>query len=357
VIRRDSPSPLATALVDDIWIGAARALGYEVTRSGHCYASSDGGGHILIGLPEILDVDDCVAQLVFHELCHALVEGQDRRALPDWGLPLTDGDVRREHACLRVQAQLADECGLRELMSPTTEYRAYYQALPKDLVRRDESDPASDIAAKTLTAEAISGASWISTLRQALAATAANVSGAGSAQRHPLGFALGAAGETCGTCAWLYVGGRGRPVERCRQASENEGDATAAARTSRAFAACEKWEPPVDCETCGACCREAYHVVSVSMRDPVVWRQPDMIVRRGYRFEMLRTDDRCAALEVDRSRSCARSQAPPADHSRTPAPETRYRCGIYQDRPTTCRDFAAGGHHCLHARRRVGLSR
>jgi Fe-S-cluster containining protein len=88
------------------------------------------------------------------------------------------------------------------------------------------------------------------------------------------------------------------------------------------------------------------------MRDPVVWRQPEMIVRRGYRFEMLRTDDRCAALEVDRSRS----QTQPGDRSGTNEAAPHYRCRIYQDRPTTCREFAAGGHHCLHARRRVGLS-
>ena len=95
------------------------------------------------------------------------------------------------------------------------------------------------------------------------------------------------------------------------------------------------------CEACGACCREAYHVVSVSMRDPVVWKQPAFIVRRGYKFEILREGDHCAALAID--------PAAPAS--------SRYHCRIYEDRPTTCREFAAGGNHCLQARRRVGLSR
>ena len=39
-------------------------------------------------------------------------------------------DVVREHACLRLQAHLADAHGLRALMAPTTEYRAYHDALP-----------------------------------------------------------------------------------------------------------------------------------------------------------------------------------------------------------------------------------
>ncbi len=41
--------------------------------------------------------------------------------------------------------------------------------------------------------------------------------------RHPLGFPWGPAAETCGGCAWLYVGGRGAPVARCRQARADGG--------------------------------------------------------------------------------------------------------------------------------------
>jgi hypothetical protein len=33
-----------------------------------------------------------------------------------------------------------------------------------------------------------------------------------------------------------------------------------------------------------------------------------------------------------------------------------YACTIYEHRPRPCREFAAGGRHCLDARRRVGLS-
>jgi Fe-S-cluster containining protein len=112
-------------------------------------------------------------------------------------------------------------------------------------------------------------------------------------------------------------------------------------RTERSHAACARWEAPVDCQDCGACCREAYHSVTVSMRDPVVWQEPQLIVRHGARFEIRREGPRCAALHVD---SDAR------------APAARYACTIYDNRPRPCREFAAGGRHCLDARRRVGLS-
>jgi Fe-S-cluster containining protein len=73
------------------------------------------------------------------------------------------------------------------------------------------------------------------------------------------------------------------------------------------------------------------------MRDPVVWKQPKLVVRHGPRFEILRDGDRCAALGSRGSE--------------------QYTCAIYEDRPQACRDFAAGGRQCLDARRRVGLSR
>jgi Fe-S-cluster containining protein len=85
--------------------------------------------------------------------------------------------------------------------------------------------------------------------------------------------------------------------------------------------------------------------VSVSMRDPVVWKQPGLIVREGHRWSLLRSGDRCAALE----------DGPPPGQ---PAVDARaFHCRIYEDRPRTCREFEQGGRHCLTARRRVGLSR
>ena len=149
----------------------------------------------------------------------------------------------------------------------------------------------------------------------------------------------GPAAETCGGCAWLYVGGRGRaggalPAERARAIGDG-------ARTEPEHRACARWEPPVDCQTCGACCREAYHSVTVSVRDPVVWKEPDLIVRDGHRFEIRRERDRVRG---------ARGQAAPGA---TPALRAARSTS---NRPHACREFAAGGRHCLEARRRVGLS-
>jgi hypothetical protein len=349
-MRRDAPSPLARDVIERAWIDAAARLGLRVVRTTDAYATSDGRGTIAIGVGEALDVDDAVAQLIFHELCHAITEGEAATARPDWGLDNTGPrDVVREHACLRLQAHLADAHGLRALMAPTTEYRAYHDALP-DAPLADGDDPAIAIARGAAARAAASP--WHEPLAAALAATAAALAAtadeplmaalaATAAAVHPLGMPLGPAGETCGSCAWLYVGGRGKAVERCRQAAAPNAEGP---RTGRDAPACARWEPPVDCATCGACCREAYHSVTVSMRDPVVWKQPALVERHAHRFEIRRDGDRCAAL-VDRR----------ADTSREPR-ERVFTCSIYEDRPQACRDFAAGGRHCLDARRRVGLS-
>jgi putative zinc- or iron-chelating protein len=325
-------SPLAVETVDEIWRQAAAAVGFRVERTRDAYATSDGRGVIAIGAGETLDDDDAFGQLVFHELCHAVTEGEGALARPDWGLDNVDAHVVREHACLRLQAALADRFGLRAAMQPTTVYRAYYLALPADPLAG--ADPAAAIAASAVAR--FDASSWRAPVEQALAASA--VLGRLPGSTHPLGFPMGPAGETCGSCAWLYVGGRGGPVPRCRQSAGAIGDG---ARTLPEHPACARWERPVDCRTCGACCREAYHSVTISVRDPVVWQEPDLIVRHGHRFEIRREGPRCAALEVTAAQA--------------PAP-TRYGCTIYDHRPHACREFAAGGRHCLDARRRVGLS-
>ena len=343
-MRTHAPSPLADATIERIWVAAAARLGFRVVRTTDAYASTDGRGMIAIGLDEALDVDDSVAQLIFHELCHAITQGNEALAMPDWGLDNTGPrDVVREHACLRLQAHLADGHGLRALMAPTTEYRDYHDALPAAPLGGD-ADPAIAIAREA--ARRAAEAPWRDRLAEALAATAAALARVGDPAKHgvglhPFGLPFGPSAETCGSCAWLYVGGRGKPVERCRQAAAPNADGP---RTRRDVSACARWEPPVDCATCGACCREAYHSVTVSVRDPVVWKQPELVERIGHRFEIRREGPRCAALVDLRG-------APAADSGRRV-----FTCAIYEDRPQACRDFAAGGRHCLDARRRVGLS-
>jgi hypothetical protein len=328
---RSAPSPLATPTIEAIWRGAAERLGFTIVRSRDAYATSDGRGVIAIAEDDLLDADDAVAQLIFHELCHAITEGEGALALPDWGLDNRAEHGVREHACLRFAAALADRFGLRAAMAPTTDYRAYHDALPEDPLA-EGADAAISMA--RATHQRFLASRWRAPLEDALAQTAslAVASGAGT---HPAGFPWGPLAESCGSCAWMYRGGRGPAVERCRQTARPMEDGL---RVEPATRACARWEAPVDCLTCGACCREAYHSVTVSVRDPVVWQEPAMIVRHGHRFEIRREGSRCAALAVAPS-------GPPA-----------YSCTIYEHRPKTCRDFAANGRHCLDARRRVGLS-
>ncbi|HEY7373245.1 MAG TPA: YkgJ family cysteine cluster protein [Polyangia bacterium] len=331
-MKEGDRSPLATSAIDEIWRRAAARVGFALARTDAAYASSDGRGGITIGAHETLDDDDAFAQLVFHELCHAITEGHASLDKPDWGLDNVPEHAVREHACLRVQAALSDRFGLRAPMAPTTPYRAYYAALPQDpLTAMSDGDGDGEAVALAAAAHARFAAStWRAPIEAALAETAAALAPAGA---HPLGFALGPVGESCGTCAWAYEGGRGAAVTRCRQSAPAAGDG---ARTARNHPACVHWEPAVDCRTCGACCREAYHSVTVSVRDPVVWQEPHLIERHGPRFEIRREGSRCAALQVE-----------PGGH---------YGCTIYEHRPRPCREFAAGGRHCLDARRRVGLS-
>ena len=338
--------------LDAIWIAAAEGVGLRVERSADAFASSDGRGRLAIGTRETLDPDDCLAQMILHELCHSLVEGPSSLGREDWGLDNeTDRDLAREHACLRVQAALTAPHGLRRVLAPTTEHRAFYDALPTDPLS-PRHDPTA-IAARLALARSTEPP-WSPHLARALEATATVVHAArGSAPPrsllaladpppapHPAtkGQALScgpqmvtvaANGESCGTCAWRFSGGRGRAVDRCRHAG--------GARVDPSWPACDRFEPDedVDCVRCGACCREAYGAVVVSARDPVVRRHPALIERDGDTLLLRREGDRCAALDRD------------AD---------RYTCRIYEGRPRTCREFERRGEHCLTARRRVGLS-
>jgi len=329
-----------------VWLGAARRIGLRVVRTPDAYAATDGRGTLAIAIDSALDADDSLAQMIFHELCHSLVEGEQAFAQPDWGMDNTGPDHDwREHACLRVQWVLAGRHGLRGVFAPTTEFRAFWDRLAGDVLA-DRTDPS--VAAAVAALRRAAQPPWAPALDEALAASAQIAAAAHGAARfaageprslwldvaappapHPTGLPAGAADGTCGTCAW-------RSNTRCRQAG---------ARVDPSWPACERFEAALDCQTCGACCRAAYHSVEVTRRDPAVKAQPAMIVDRGSYLELRRAGDRCAALEGG------------AIQHDQPAPTTsRYRCTIYDDRPRTCRDFTLGSAHCLTARRRVGLS-
>jgi hypothetical protein len=340
--------------LERVWLTCAERIGFRVERSAEVNASSDGRGTIRIGTAETLDSDDCLAQMILHELCHALVEGPESHALPDWGLDnLTDRDVPREHAALRLQAALATPHGLRHVLAPTTDFRSFYDALPWDpfVPALDPTSCAARIGAVRAEAKP-----WTPALHEALEATAAMAAaaapvgteraadGVGSiweaveprSARHASGFfaarAGTAAGEaTCGTCAWLHGTLAHASGSRCRKAP--------GARVTPSDGACERWEPALDCRGCAACCRGAYDSVTLGRREGLAARHPELVVRREGFIELRRLDDRCVALEGG------------------PAGIANFTCSIYADRPRTCREFEPGGAHCLTARRRVGLSR
>ena len=323
-----------------VWLHAAARIGLRVVRTADAYATTDGRGTLALSRDDGFDADDCPAQMIFHELCHSLVQGAASFERTDWGLDTAGSDAWREHACLRAQHVLAGRHGLRGVLAPTTDFRAFWDALPADVLA-DRSE--RSVVAAIVAVQRADEPPWAPALEQALVATAQIAAIAAPRaeptsllatstpprEPHPSGLPAGDADGTCGTCAWRYA----TPTQsRCRHTF---------ARVDPAWPACERFEAALDCQTCGACCRSAYQSVEVSRRDRVVKRQPALVIDRGTYLELARRGDRCAALdggELDGERA------------------TRYRCAIYDDRPKTCRDFTVGSEHCLTARQRVGLT-
>lgn len=143
---------------------------------------------------------------------------------------------------------------------------------------------------------------------------------------NPLWPAPGPEGR-CVDCAWHYLGGRGKPVDRCRRHHGETVDPR--------WPACPAFTTGLDCLTCGACCREAYHAVEVGRRDPFVRLHPERISELDGRLQVTRCGERCGCLEGELG---------------------AFHCVVYADRPKTCRDFPLGGQSCVEARRRVGLT-
>lgn len=344
--------------LDRVWVTCAERIGFRVTRTDSSFASTDGKGTLLIGQQSSLDPDDCLAQMILHELCHALVEGPEGEAQADWGLDNASGrDTWREHATLRLQAFLADSVGLRDFFAPTTDFRVkFWPSLEDNPLsapaesggRREPSCVAARIGAWRA-----SQPRWAPHLKSALSASAAiaavvpkystsfkeeaglpslwNLKGSPPLY-HPTGHAPQAryhGDHGCSDCAWCY---QERQSRHCHHAP--------LIRIGVYAPPCTRWEPEaeLDCQTCGACCREAYHAVDVSPRDSVIKEHPELVfVADGHR-KLRREGNRCAALVGGYD------------------PLEPYVCSIYDCRPKTCREFLRGGANCLDARKRVGLS-
>jgi hypothetical protein len=332
-----------------IWLEALHSLGWRLQRSSEAYASWDGAGTLTLSTASEFDADDNLAQMIFHEICHALVAGPAGVKQTDWGLDNTsERDVVQEHACNRLQAALSAPYGLRAFLAVTTEFRTYYDALPENPLR-DGDDPA--IAFAQAAARRAELAPYASVLSKALEATAQLAAllrphaPEGSLwrlarARHRLGFPLlenaDPKTQSCGSCAWAY---RDASLLACLQASANPA-ARVAVREEEA--ACERWQARFgaeECGRCGACCHKGFDLVQVEPSDEFLQRYPDLVTSSSLGLVLLRPGGRCPMLAGDGD-----AGAP-------------YRCVDYETRPSSCRDFEVRGDACLLARRRVGLSR
>ena len=330
--------------LDLVWLACARELGLTVTRSDEVFAAYDGAGTLTLGEADTLDPDDSLGQMVFHEICHALVAGEGALQKADFGLENTDDrDLVAEHACHRLQATLADAHGLRDFFAVTTDHRPYWDALPVDPLGMGD-DPAVSLAREAYARA--QGAPWREPLQRALSATAtiaatvrpltddSELWGRTRAV-HRAGFPLGDSGATCAECAWAYPHGRGLRCRQTRVDARRPG-----ARIAAEDAACVRFEAPFDeqtCAACGACCREGFHRVELRRGDVLRQRHPQLVVVDSWGAHLPRPDGRCVALSGDGEREA-------------------YRCRVYGDRPRNCRELALASDACLEARRRVGCS-
>jgi hypothetical protein len=340
-IRSEYADPLG-----EIWLAAARKLGFRIARAPAAYASWDGNGTLTLAPEDEFDPDDTLAQMILHEICHSLVAGPDGMRQVDWGLDNTsDRDVVQEHATNRLQAAWTEPYGLREFLAVTTDFRAYYDALPRRPLA-DGMDPAiAPARTAKIRAEREPYATTVADALEATARLAAVVrpfSSEGSLWRrarlrHPSGLLMPKDDEaqgSCGGCAWSFEDGDGL---RCRQTSSGDfqGAAVAAAEV-----ACERYESAFDeaeCGRCGACCREGFDLVPVDSDDALLTRHPELVSTTSLGPVLPRPGGRCVALTGGGTTEA-------------------YRCRIYDDRPRSCRDFEVRGEACLLARKRVGLS-
>ncbi len=154
-----------------IWQEASARVGIRIERSDHVFASYDGKGTLTLCNEDCFDPDDSLAQFIFHELCHALVAGDNALSQQDWGMSNTDArDLPQEHACHRLQAQLADRHGLRALFGVTTDHRPFWDALGAHPMQGSPDDPSIALAARGF--ERSRRAPWLQPLDEALRASA-----------------------------------------------------------------------------------------------------------------------------------------------------------------------------------------
>jgi len=169
--------PIAVRYLDPcdlIWLATAKRLGIHIRRSPLVFSATDGTGLLQLSTIDDLDPDDCLAQMLLHEICHWVTNGEETFKERDWGFAL-DGPVdHREHAGLRLQAWLADQVGLRDMFGPTGMFRQYYDRIPEDPLRPiDDSEwEATVIQTAAVSIQRVQSPPWSPHVLQAMQATA-----------------------------------------------------------------------------------------------------------------------------------------------------------------------------------------
>ncbi len=377
--------------LDALWLTTAERLGLSVVRSDDAYASTDGQGTLFLGESSTLDDDDCLAQMILHEICHSIVQGADSFGWVDWGLDnesSVDGSVGKhdflEHACLRLQACLLEEHGLRECLAPTTNFRAFYDKLGPDPFFEGRKQERKSITIARAALARSQRKPWHPHLQRALKASSAIALSLKSVldiqekprniektllnllqkakeptSQHPIGQALHSdktLDYRCGDCAWLRTDNDATHTHCLRNPEVS---------LSRETHACNGFEKTFDCLGCGACCREAYDTVEVDESDPAYelhlpllqpgWGGGYDMKRDGHRCSCLQGGDDIPARQPAIGLAGTISDRPP--EPLTIPNQVPFTCAIYETRPSTCREFTLGSDYCLDARRRVGLSR
>lgn len=298
---------------------------------------------------------DSTGQAIFDRLCRSLIEGHDSFAKPESAGADATALHWRDQARLRLQWVLCSQWNLHGWFVPTEHERAFWQALDETVL-----DDKADLAVRAASVALVRAGRppWAPTFSDALAATSEQRSAdARNRVAHPTGAFAARADESkrCEQCAWMYTQGINLA---CRQVDS----ATVGPNHKNIepeWPACERFEPALDCQPCGACCREAFQTVQVGAREPIRRTLPAMVLDHGTRQELRRVPTPSLDIVADKPAPtrCAALGGGDLVQLGTRTTVSDYGCQNYEARPQSCRSFTAGSESCLVARRRVGMSR
>ncbi len=330
--------------VSKVWATAARQIG--VARPVDNVARDQFDGVARMGQRE------------FDQLCRALIEGHDSFA--NSGAELggrSDATALhwRDNARLRLQWVLCSQWSLHGWFVPAENVRAFWELLD-ETVLDDKADLA--VRAASVALVRISKPPWAPTFTEALVTTRAVVhADARPRVEHPTGAFAVRADETkrCEHCAWVYTQGINLACRQVDSATVGPNHKNIEPQ----WPACERFEPALDCQNCGACCREAFQTVQVGPREPIRRTLPAMVLDHGTRQELRRAPTSSLDIVADKPAPtrCAALGGGDLVQLGTRTTVADYACQIYESRPQACRTFTAGSESCLVARRRVGMSR